>query len=99
MAAPDMGAALAFNTPERLPSDLSVTLGSSPRELNASAPPITGATIYNWRGTTAAQPGVVVQTAQTTAASNTFANLTPGMVYNCLLYTSPSPRDRQKSRM
>ena len=21
------------------------------------------------------------------------------MVYNCLLYTSPSPRDRQKSRM
>ena len=24
-------------------------------------------------------------------------NLTPS--YNCLLYTSPSPRDRQKSRM
>ena len=23
----------------------------------------------------------------------------PGQEYNCLLYTSPSPRDRQKSRM
>ena len=26
-------------------------------------------------------------------------NLTPGKYYICLLYTSPSPRDRQKSRM
>ena len=24
---------------------------------------------------------------------------TPQAVYSCLLYTSPSPRDRQKSRM
>jgi hypothetical protein len=64
------------------PSGLTVTLGSRTGELNASATPITGAAIYNWRVTTAAQPGVVVQTAQTTAASNTFANLTPGMVYN-----------------
>ena len=24
---------------------------------------------------------------------------TSGLQYNCLLYTSPSPRDRQKSRM
>ena len=25
--------------------------------------------------------------------------VTPGFIDNCLLYTSPSPRDRQKSRM
>ena len=27
------------------------------------------------------------------------SNPVPGMNPNCLLYTSPSPRDRQKSRM
>ena len=27
------------------------------------------------------------------------ANPTPGLIWTCLLYTSPSPRDRQKSRM
>ena len=27
------------------------------------------------------------------------AMLNPILVYGCLLYTSPSPRDRQKSRM
>ena len=28
-----------------------------------------------------------------------FVDKNTGEVYNCLLYTSPSPRDRQKSRM
>ena len=46
---------------------------------------MTGAAIYNWRVTTAAQPDVVVQTAQTTAASNVFAGLTPGVIYNLQL--------------
>jgi hypothetical protein len=64
------------------PTGLTVSLGSRSGELNASAPPVFGAAIYNWRVTTAAQPGVVVQTAQTTAASNTFDGLTPGVVYN-----------------
>ena len=53
--------------------------------MNASATPVTGAAIYNWRVTTAAQPDVVVQTAQTTAASNVFAGLTPGVIYNLQL--------------
>jgi hypothetical protein len=37
--------------------------------------------VYNWRISTAAAPSVVVQSAQTTAASNTFTGLTPGIVY------------------
>ncbi len=64
------------------PAGLVVSLGSRTGELNASAPPVFGAAIYNWRVTTTAQPSVVVQTAQTTAASNVFDNLTPGVVYN-----------------
>jgi len=64
------------------PGGLIVSLGSRTGELTASATPITGAAIYNWRVTTAAQPSVVVQSAQTTAASNVFDGLTPGVVYN-----------------
>ncbi len=64
------------------PTGLTVSLGSRTGELNASATPIPGAAIYNWRVTTAAQPSTVVQTAQTTAASNIFDGLTPGVVYN-----------------
>jgi hypothetical protein len=64
------------------PGNLTVTLGARSGELDASAPPIPGAAIYNWRVTTATQPGTVVQSAQTTAASTTFGNLTPGVVYN-----------------
>jgi hypothetical protein len=41
-----------------------------------------GAAIYNWRLSAANAPTVVLQTAQTTAASNVFDNLTPGVVYN-----------------
>ena len=44
--------------------------------------PVFGASIYNWRLSTAANPSAVVQSAQTTAASNTFTGLTPGVVYN-----------------
>ena len=34
----------------------------------------------------------------TQASAITFLSA-PGQAYTCLLYTSPSPRDRQKSRM
>ena len=64
------------------PGNLTVTLGARSGELNASAPPIPGAAIFNWRLTTAAAPSVIVQSAQTTAASNIFDSLTPGVVYN-----------------
>jgi hypothetical protein len=64
------------------PSNLTVGFGARTGELHAVAKPLVGAAIYNWRVTTAAAPTVVVQTAQTTAASNTFTGLTPGVVYN-----------------
>lgn len=64
------------------PNIIAVTLGSRSGELNANASPITGAAIYNWRLSAANAPTVVVQTAQTTAASNVFDNLTPGVIYN-----------------
>jgi hypothetical protein len=64
------------------PADLTVTLGSHTGELDASISPVFGAAVYNWRISTAAAPSVVVQSAQTTAASNTFTGLTPGVVYN-----------------
>jgi hypothetical protein len=64
------------------PADLTVTLGSHTGELDASAAPVPGAAVYNWRISTAAAPSVVLQSAQTTAASNTFTGLTPGVVYN-----------------
>jgi hypothetical protein len=37
---------------------------------------------FNWRLTTAAAPSVIVQSAQTTVASNIFDHLTPGVAYN-----------------
>jgi hypothetical protein len=67
------------------PSNLTVTLGARSGELHANAAPVAGAAIYNWRLSTAAAPTVVVQSAQTTAASNTFTDLTPGVVYNAVV--------------
>jgi Fibronectin type III domain len=64
------------------PSGLTVTFGPYTGQLSASASPVFGASVYNWRISTAAAPTVVVQSAQTTAASNTFTGLTPGVVYN-----------------
>jgi hypothetical protein len=63
------------------PSNLTVTFGARSGELRTTARPLSGAGIYNWRLTTAAEPTVVLQTAQTTAASKTFTGLTPGVVY------------------
>ena len=64
------------------PANVTVSLGALSGELDAAMPPVFGAAIYNWRVTTATQPGTVLQTAQTTSASNTFAGLTPGVIYN-----------------
>lgn len=64
----------------------SVAPGARTGDLNAAVAPVKGAATYNWRVTTAAQPGVVVQTAQTTASGTTFAGLTPGVVYNIQAY-------------
>ena len=64
------------------PSNLTVTFGARSGELKAAAWPVPGAAIYNWQLSTAAAPSMVLQTAQTTAANNTFGDLTPGVVYN-----------------
>ena len=47
---------------------------------------------------TAASSTLVPSTAPT-AATSTAAHLATAATSTCLLYTSPSPRDRQKSRM
>lgn len=63
------------------PGNLKVVNGWHEGELDASASPRKGASIYNWQVCTAADPTIVVQTAQTTGASNTFTGLTPGVKY------------------
>jgi hypothetical protein len=59
-----------------------LTQGVLSGTLDASTTPLTGAYTYNWRLALASAPGVYVQTAQTTAASTSFASLTPGQTYN-----------------
>jgi len=63
------------------PQNVMLSLGAHSGELDASAAPVYGAATYNWRLMAASAPTVVLQTAQTTAASNTFSGLTPGVVY------------------
>jgi len=85
------------------PGDLTVTFGARMGELDAATAPVPGAAIYNWRLSTAAAPNVVVQTAQTTAASNTFTGLAPGVVYrieaNAVGTAGPSNWSNPVSRM
>jgi hypothetical protein len=58
-----------------------VSLGFLSGGLDGSVAPVFGALTYNWRLTTAAQPDVVVQAKQTSAASVAFTGLTPGVIY------------------
>jgi hypothetical protein len=67
------------------PSNLTVTYGPRTGELRAKANPVAGAAVYNWQLTAAANPGVVLQTGQSTAANYTFTGLTPGQVYNTVV--------------
>ena len=64
------------------PTGLTVALGGRSGEFNASATPVSGAGIYNWRLALASSPTSPVQTTQTTAASTTFDGLTPGTAYS-----------------
>lgn len=63
------------------PVNVAISLGARSGELDAAMPPVFGAAIYNWKLMAANAPTVVLQTAQTTSASNSFAGLTPGTVY------------------
>ena len=60
---------------------VSVRLGVRSGDLAAKAEPLYGASTYQWRVSLASSPGTPVQTALTTAASNAFTGLTPGVVY------------------
>ena len=51
-----------------------------------------------FQGTAVKQSAGFIITAQA-AITDTCIGVLNGVFYNCLLYTSPSPRDRQKSRM
>jgi hypothetical protein len=64
------------------PTNMTVSLGARTGELDAAMPPVFGAAIYNWKLTAANAPTVILQTAQTTAASNSFTGLTPGVIYD-----------------
>ncbi|HEY5042026.1 MAG TPA: fibronectin type III domain-containing protein [Verrucomicrobiae bacterium] len=63
------------------PAYLTVAFGARTGELDAGVVPVPGAAIYNWQLAAASAPTAVLQTAQTTAASNSFAGLTPGVTY------------------
>ena len=63
------------------PANLTVAQVARSGDLDASATPVPGTSTYNWQVMAATAPTVIVQTAQTTAASNTFAGLTPGVAY------------------
>ena len=66
--------------PGHVPS-LIVKRGHRSGDLAARAVPMAGAAIDNWRVVTPNAPAVPVLVAQTTAPSNTFSGLTPGLVY------------------
>lgn len=69
------------NVPLRVPNNLTVSLGFQTGELDAQAAPVFGAAIYNWQVAAANAPTVIVQSSQTTAASNVFTGLTPDVIY------------------
>lgn len=60
------------------PQNLILAQGSRTGELAATVNPVFGASTYTWT-LTPGTPGAAVQTLQTTAASCTFANVTPGV--------------------
>lgn len=64
------------------PAGLTAALGVQSGTLNVAVAPLKGAGSYTWRVTTVAAPNVVVQTAQSLAASTILTGLTPGVLYN-----------------
>ena len=63
------------------PNNVTLTQGDRSGEVVAKANPVFGASLYTWT-LTPATPGAAVQTAQTTAARDTFTGLTPGATYS-----------------
>lgn len=82
---------------------ISLVLGALSGGLDAAATPVYGASVYNWRLSRADAPGVFLQTAQTTAASTSFAGLIPGVTYvvqaNAVGAAGPSDWSQPVSQM
>lgn len=64
------------------PAAPTLTLGSHTGKLDASTTPVPNSALYSWRVALASAPDTYVATDQTTAASTTFEDLTPGQVYS-----------------
>lgn len=58
-----------------------VTQGALSGSITVAAPPVYGASSYNWSVALQSTPEVDVQTAQTTGARTSFSDLIPGKVY------------------
>ena len=58
-----------------------ITQGAVSGTITVAAPPVHGASSYNWSVALESAPDVEVQTAQTTGARAEFGGLTPGKVY------------------
>jgi hypothetical protein len=63
------------------PAAPTLSLGSHSGGLDASVPPVYGASTYNWQVAAASAPTVILQSDETTAANTSFNGLTPGVVY------------------
>jgi hypothetical protein len=64
------------------PETPAATQGVKSGQLDAATTPVYGGYTYVWRLAVQSSPEVYVQTAQTTAASTSFYDLTPGEIYN-----------------
>ena len=63
------------------PDYATLSLGTHSGELDVNTSPVYGASIYNWQLMAANAPTVMLQKAQSTGSSWTFAGLTPGKAY------------------
>ena len=70
------------------------------RVTKAADPPIGAGDTIKWRVSMSAPPGPAVPGGYDPGQAAFYKSIGGfGFGYGCLLYTSPSPRDRQKSRM
>ena len=77
-----------------------VLAGSSSGTLTIAAPAVAGTNTLTLPASTGIITTCVVQTVNSQDGSHATGTTTdPNTPNTCLLYTSPSPRDRQKSRM
>ena len=74
-----------------------VSIGGSPQTILMAEVPISFMDIHYW--ITTAPDGTVLGEDSLWNSHQIYNNMNNGQPYDCLLYTSPSPRDRTRSRM